>query len=147
MTKIIKTPHTSTGYSIQVTDENGTTTTPINEIVDEGKTLKLPSNPSNRKYFSVKKVEDANGEIELTYKETIHLSPKLEKSEKSDKSPAPKKDDLTDYLDDEDKKPYEDLIKKATKRKEIALAKKRLEQAQKELDDLMNEENEEVEEA
>ena len=67
--------HSTTGYELVIKDDQGLVieTKDIDTIVDDGKTLKLPENPSNRKYFNLAKVEAANGDIELTYKETIKL--------------------------------------------------------------------------
>lgn len=98
--------HSTTGYEIVIKDDEGliVETKPIDTIVDEGKTLKLPENPSNRKYFSLKKVEDADGVIELTYKETIKLGTR---------EPGESKKPLEDYLNDEDKALYLALVEKA----------------------------------
>lgn len=78
----------------------------ILDIVDEGKTLKLPENPSNRKFFSIRKIKENGGEIELTYKETIHL----------DKTRSRKS--LEEYLTDDEKIIMENLLNKAKIRKE-----------------------------
>ena len=78
----------------------------ILDIVDEGKTLKLPENPSNRKFLSIRKIKENGGEIELTYKETIHL----------DKTRSRKS--LEEYLTDDEKIIIENLMNKAKIRKE-----------------------------
>ena len=98
--------HSTTGYEIVIKDEDGLVieTKPIDTLVDDGKTLKLPENPSNRKYFSLKKVEDADGVIELTYKETIKLG---------SREPSESKKPLEDYLNDEDRELYLELVEKA----------------------------------
>lgn len=140
MTKIEK-----RGSAFYLITDNGTETNV--SITKDGKALDLRKvpHPENRQWLMLSKFKNTD---------VVELTPHTDKTfvTKSEKSPEPKKDDLIDYLNDEDKKIYEALIKKAMKRREIALAKNRLEQAQKELDDLMNEENEaeeveEVEEA
>lgn len=70
-TIITRSTLSTTGYAIELYEDGVLVQSlAIEEIVDEGKTLKLPVNPSNRKYFSIKKVEEAGGQIELSYKET-----------------------------------------------------------------------------
>lgn len=93
MSTIITTSTTSTtGFELIVKDENGkvTTTMPIDDIVDNGKTLVLPENPSNRKYFNIEKVKKAGGTVELTYKPTKTLTTGPRKS-------------LEDYMTEEEK--------------------------------------------
>ena len=77
----------------------------------EATTLVLPENPSNRKYFSSKKVEAAGGEIELEYKESRTLGPRSEST--------PRKA-LEDYLEGEDRELYLALVEKAKKAREEA---------------------------
>lgn len=98
--------HSTTGYEIVIKDDEGliVETKPIETIVDDGKTLKLPENPSNRKYFNLAKVEAADGIVELTYKETIKLGTR---------EPGESKKPLEDYLNDEDKALYLALVEKA----------------------------------
>lgn len=79
---------------------------------NEPTTLILPENPSNRKYFSSKKVDAAGGEIELTYKESKTLGPRTE-------SVTPRKG-LEEYLDEDDKALYLALVEKAKKNREEA---------------------------
>ena len=93
MTTYITTSTTSTtGFELIVKDESGkvTTTMPIVDTADEGKTLVLPENPSNRKYFNIEKVNKAGGTIELTYKATKTLTTGPRKS-------------LEDYMTEEEK--------------------------------------------
>lgn len=115
--------HSTTGYEVVVKDDEGiiVETKPIDTLVDDGKTLKLPENPSNRKYFNLKKVEDANGIIELTYKESITIGPK---------STEPKKP-LEEYLNEEDKALYLALIEKAKKNRAEANKKTPLTEKEK----------------
>ena len=79
------------------------------------KSLKLPENPSNRKYLSIERVEKApNQTYELTPKEPRKNGP-IER--------APKKPDR-DYLSDEDKLIYDDLMTKIREAKELEKAEK-----------------------
>lgn len=70
MVKIIETNESKTGYAVL----DGDNVLNIDELVDEGKTLKLPENSSNRKYYSIKKVQE--GKTELTYKASITFGPR-----------------------------------------------------------------------
>lgn len=81
-------------------------TDPKNESV-----LKLPENPSNRKWLSVKKVIEAGGELELTYKESIVLGERSTSSK------------LEDYMTDEEKKLIADIHAKAEARRDEAKKK------------------------
>ena len=94
MTKIITTNESKTGYAIQ----DGDVILNIDEIVDDGKTLKLPENSSNRRYYSIKKVQE--GKTELTYKASMSYGPR-----------EPKKS-WEEYLTDEEKSTIE-FIKEA----------------------------------
>lgn len=116
-TTIITSTNSTTGYEIRIVNDDGIVETkPITEIVDDGKTLKLPENPSNRKYFSIKKVNEANGEIELTYKATVTLGTSTNSTKK-----------LEDYLDESDRELYLALVEKAKKAKEEAAKKPKTE--------------------
>lgn len=114
MTKIIKDETTKTGFALV----DGDITLPIDELVDDGKTLKLPKNSSNRTYYSLKKVTE--GHDELTYKETRTLTVKGDAK--------PKQAPWEDYLTDEEKSTLEILKAVAEQRR-----------SQKTLDDLMAE--------
>ena len=73
------------------------------------KSLKLPKNPSNRQYLSIERIEKApNQTYELTTKEARKNGP-IER--------APKKPDR-DYLSDEDKLIYDNLMNKIRDAKE-----------------------------
>lgn len=98
----------TTGYEIVTKDEDNAIVEVkhIESIVDDGKTLKLPENPSNRKYFSIEKVKANNDTIELTYKESVKLGERTSSKK------------LEDYLTDEEKKIIEDIMNKARERKE-----------------------------
>ena len=114
-TTIITTSATSTtGYELVIKNDDGSILNrmDIETIVDEGKTLKLPENPSNRKFFSIKKIEEAGGTLELTHKESIKIG------ERSSVSKS-----LEDYMTDEEKKIIDDIKKKAEQRREDAKKK------------------------
>lgn len=103
MTKIIKDKTTKSGYALV----DGDKTLPIDEIVDDGKTLKLPENSSNRRYYSLKKVTE--GHDELTYKETRTLTIKGDAK--------PKQVPWEDYLTDKEKETLANLKAKAEERR------------------------------
>lgn len=87
-------------------------TDPANESI-----LKLPENASNRKWISVKKLEEAAGfDYELTYKETRTFGPRL-LGQTSPRKP------LEDYLTEDERKTYDDLMAKARERREEATKK------------------------
>lgn len=79
------------------------------------KSLKLPENPSNRKYLSIERIEKSpNQTYELVPKEARKNGP-IERS--------PKKPDR-DYLSDEDKLIYDNLMTKIKEAKELEKAEK-----------------------
>ena len=79
------------------------------------KSLKLPKNPSNRQYLSIERIEKSpNQTYELTTKEPRKNGP-IER--------APKKPDR-DYLSDEDKLIYDNLMNKIKEAKELEKAQK-----------------------
>lgn len=79
------------------------------------KSLKLPENPSNRKYLSIERIEKSpNQTYELTTKEPRKNGP-IERT--------PKKPDR-DYLSDEDKLIYDNLMTKIREAKELEKAQK-----------------------
>ena len=79
------------------------------------KSLKLPENPSNRKYLSIERIEKSpNQTYELTPKDPRKNGP-IERT--------PKKPDR-DYLSDEDKLIYDNLMNKIRKAKELEKAQK-----------------------
>lgn len=87
-------------------------TDPANESI-----LKLPDNASNRKWISVKKLEEAAGfDYELTYKESRTFGPRLPGQT------APRKP-LESYLTEDERKIYDDLMAKARERREEATKK------------------------
>jgi len=112
MTKIIRDNTSKTGFSLI----DGDITLQIDELVDDGKTLKLPKNSSNRTYYSLKKVTEGNDE--LTYKETRTITIKGKDKQVT----------WEDYLTDEEKIILENLKKKVETRR-----------SQKTLEDLITE--------
>ena len=79
------------------------------------KSLKLPKNPSNRQYLSIERIEKSpNQTYELTTKEPRKNGP-IERT--------PKKPDR-DYLSDEDKLIYDELMNKIKEAKELEKAQK-----------------------
>ena len=107
-TIIRKSTLSATGYELVV---DGSVVLIDKTYPGEATTLVLPDNPSNRKYFSSKKVEAAGGEIELEYKESRTFGPRAEST--------PRKA-LEDYLEGEDKELYLALVEKAKKAREEA---------------------------
>ena len=123
-TYIIKNTEAKTGYSIVTKEDDGRIVDTM--LIDEydpnnPKSLKLPENPSNRKYFSIEKIGDG---IELTYKESKTFGPRG----------SGKK--IEDYLTAEEKKIIEEIYSKAKKRKEEEDKRELspIEKAQKELE-------------
>lgn len=65
---VIKDENSVTGYSIFVENEDGTTsTTQVEKLVDDGRTLALPDNPSGRRYLSIVKAEKSD-KVEIVAK-------------------------------------------------------------------------------
>lgn len=107
-------------------EDNGTVTT-IDKIVDDGKTLKLPTNSSNRQYFSIATFNKSavNGELELTYKASVTIT----KTPGTQRTIKP----LEDWLEGDDKAKYLELQKKAKEARDkanTATPKTELEKAQ-----------------
>ena len=108
-----KNSNTNTGYELVTIDDAGKETAVAIDKTDPANPmiLKLPENASNRKWFSIKKVDAAGGEIELTYKESKTIGPRAES--------APRKG-LEEYLEGKDKEMYLALVEKAKKAREEA---------------------------
>ena len=131
-TYITTNPSTPTGYEVQVVHEDGhIDATPIVELVDDGRTLKLPANPSNRKYYNLKKVMSSEGPVELTYKETRTLG----NTSTPTTTKAPTKG-WVEYLTDEEKVIYDELKAKAEYRAQVAALKAQIAADQKRLAEL-----------
>ena len=123
MTKIITTNESKTGYAIQ----DGELILNIDEMTDDGKTLKLPDNSSNRKFYSLKKIQE--GKTELTYKNSMTYGPR-DKKNWQDYMTQEEKDALTLIKERclermaEDKPSDEELkLRKLLSQKEKILAK------------------------
>lgn len=132
MKTIIKSSiYSTTGYKIIIIDENEITTEiEINETDPKNeKILKLPENPSNRKWISIDKITKANGELELDYKPTRTIENSSRKR-------------LEDYLTEDERKTIEEIMNRAKERKEAdkkpALSKKeKLEEKIKKLQEMI----------
>ena len=111
-TYITRNPESKFGYQVLFDDK----ILDVLDIVDDGKTLKLPENPSNRKYFSIKKVEESNGTIELTYKESKTFGPRTNTST----TPKVSTKGWMEYLTDEEKTILDEIKTKAERRAEKA---------------------------
>lgn len=119
-------------------EDNGTTTELV-ELVDNGKTLKLPENSSNRKYCSVEKALKG---ITMDYKETKVFGPRENTSTKESapkKSDAPKLNELVELLTEEEKEVYRDLMNKAADRLARKKKMERLEAMKAEMEKLEKE--------
>lgn len=122
MKTTIRTSNTSTtGYEMVVITSEGIETVTGIDTFDPNnpKSLKLPDNPSNRKYLSLATIEKAGGTLELTYKAPRTLT----------KSDAPKAQTpkiikgLEEYLEGDEKAEYLRLVDKAQKVAQIAALK------------------------
>jgi hypothetical protein len=124
MTKTIikRNDETKTGYELIIqTDGQKDVIIPINDHDPKNEDiLKLPENPSNRKWFSKNKIKGDS--IELTYKESMTFGPRGESS--------PRKP-LEDYLDEADKILYLELVEKAKKRREELTRKPKMTEREK----------------
>lgn len=93
--------------------------------------LKLPENSSNRKFISMKKIDNAPNQIlELSYKDKISYNNSISRPQS-----YPQSRDI-DYLDDDEKEIFQSLIEKIEKRKKIERMKKEIEKYQRMLDEM-----------
>lgn len=122
-------------------EDNGNTTELV-ELVDNGKTLKLPENSSNRRYCSIEKALKG---ITLDYKETKTFGPR-ENTQSNESAPkksnAPKLSDLVEMLTEEERQVYRDLMNKAADRLSRKKKMERLEAMRIEMEELEREINE-----
>ena len=125
------------------------------EIVDNGKiisidstypgeplSLVLPANSANRHYFNKKKVDNAGGKIEVSYKETKHFGPRGSSNRQPSKP-------LEYYLEGDEREAYVKLVEKAKKIKQettklvpltvLEKAQRNAERAKEKLEKLMKE--------
>lgn len=105
------------GYVLVQTVDGVETVSEICKIVDEGKTIALPANDSNRKYYNIAKFEeakDANGEMALTFKATVVIG--------SHGTTVPNAK-LIAYLPEDLQAEYNAIIQRAIQAKEDAKAK------------------------
>jgi len=121
------------GYQILFNDQ----AFDVLDILDDGKTLKLPENPSNRKYFSIAKVEAAGGTIELSYKESKSFGPRTSTTSTTPKAPTK---GWMEYLTDEEKAIVEEIKAKAEKRAKKAQLMAQIEEWTKKMEELGDEE-------
>lgn len=115
MAKIVK--YGENDYRVVQTGEDGNeVVSETCKIVDEGKTIALPANDSNRKYYNINRFEEAaiDGALELTYKETIKIGSGAKRI------PNQK---LIEYLSEEEQAEYLAIIDKAREAMEAAKAK------------------------
>lgn len=112
----------TTGYELLVRDNDGNESIlPIESTYkNEPFTLVLPENPTGRKYLNSKKVDAANGELEL----------KAVERNSSNEHPVSRKS-LLEYMSDEDKILYEQIMERAKKAREEATKKVPLTEAEK----------------
>ena len=96
------------GYHVEDMDGN---ISDVCKLVDEGgKTIALPKNPSNRKWFNKAKADDAiaaNGYCPLTYKASKTLGPV------GSRSTAMPNAKLISYLSEEEQAEYKAIIDRA----------------------------------
>lgn len=140
-TYIRRSTQSKTGYELVITDEQGQTRVELINKFDACRptSLELPENPSNRKYYSTLRLQDMPEEgIELTYKATRVLGPRLPGSQVTQK--------ITDFATDEELKVYNNLLEKWKQRREEAKkkandplekARRQYENAQKKYEALM----------
>lgn len=102
--------------------------------------LKLPENSSNRKWLNKKKVVEAGGTFELTYKESKHFDKTAPKAPKTD---------WYEYLTEEEKDMYSTLKENALRRMNdpLEIARRAYEKAQAEYEALLAEQQAKLEEA
>lgn len=107
--KAIKIYTQDSKYFMEDLDTN--TTVELTEIVDNGKTLKLPENSANRKYCSIEK---ALKSITLDHKETMTLN-KTKSTTKSSKI------SLSEYYTESEKTKIEELQRQIDEINEAAM--------------------------
>lgn len=120
----------ATGF--ELVDENKIT--PITTIIEDGRTLKLPKNSLNRSFVSKAKAEAA---ISATGSLILESTPaSLGTKATGTSNGKAVKVDWSQYLDEADKKLYDELFVKATKKMRRAQIEAELAQLQAELNDI-----------
>lgn len=122
-TIFVRTSTTSaTGYELVMKDELGNESVqPIESTYkNEPYTLVLPENESGRKYLNSKKVDAANGVMELKAINRDH-----------DAGHTVSRKSLLEYMTPEDKKLYDEIMERAKKAREEATKKVPLTEEQK----------------
>lgn len=113
-TIIRKSTTSTTGYEIVFDDKVIAIEQKVLTRKGDDYSLVLPENPSNRRYYTIGKVEAAGGEVELTYKESNPTGPRGES--------GPRKG-LEEYLEGEDRETYLRLVEKAKANRDAQKAK------------------------
>lgn len=116
-TFITTSTNSATGYELRIAHDDGVVEVlPIDKTYpNEPFTLVLPANPCNRKYFNSKKVDKANGAIELTAKENGVAKSKNDAT----KSPKVRKlSEIEAHLTEDELKVWNELKEKAERRAE-----------------------------
>ena len=109
-TIITTNPNTPTGYELRVVHDDGIVeVTPIEKITHDGKSLILPENPANRHFWALSRLDGKD--VELSYKESKTFGPR-------DPNATPKTttSKWAEYLTEDEKKIYEELVAKAQRR-------------------------------
>lgn len=121
-TYLVRNTQSTYGYQLKVVDDEGNTTflDPIGRDPNTKNGLKLPDNPSNRKWISPKPDVE---EQEIPYKESKHFG---QRTTVKTATPTTSKG-WTEHLTDEEKAIIEEIKTKALKRKEIADIKAKIE--------------------
>lgn len=105
---LVKDSKAVTGVRLSVRNDKGVEEQSFDvTITKDGVCYELPTNPSNRKWVNIKKM-DGKDELELTYKESRTVSQQ-----------APRKG-LEEYLEGKDKETYLALVAKAKANREAA---------------------------
>jgi hypothetical protein len=128
-TFITKSLNTPTGYALAIIEDDGTRKMmDINEITHDGKSLILPENPTNRKFWALSRLKDEDIELSVKEPHTHANTPTIK---------APTKG-LEEYLSPEDREVYLSLVKKAMRNKEIEMLKSQIDALQSKLTSMEN---------
>lgn len=101
-------PITPTGFELECTYDDGHVEhVPVTDVTKDGKSYILPDNPSKRKYWSVKRVDEVP--VELTLKEPKTFGPRASTGERKK---------LSDYLTDEERATIEGIWQACRERRD-----------------------------